>query len=205
MTDAPFGKVRAQPGRPRSVRGQLRCGSAKHGARTSQNLPQVLVELEPVREQAEEEQEHGEAKEHERRHHRCREPDLPGRRRDEPVTRQSSTRANGRRKGRCRECGSVHRGRGGRRAGAGTYISVAASPSLISARAVKPGGPHATNAPFAWWPSRKPVCGGVVESARGARTGACGSGTRRHNSKCGRKVSSKSEPLHYVRGCARTG
>ena len=41
-----------------------------------------------------------------------------------------------------------------------TYISIAFAPSLRSASAVNPGGPTATKAPFAWCPSRNPVCSG---------------------------------------------
>jgi hypothetical protein len=38
-----------------------------------------------------------------------------------------------------------------------THISLEDCPNLIKAKAVKPGGPAATKAPFAWCPSKKPV------------------------------------------------
>ena len=97
-----------------------------------------------------------------------------------------------------------------------TYISIAFWPSLMSARAVNPGGPTATKAPLAWCPSRNPVWSGkgVLLDGRGrvAETvarrkryqGEPGSGgTYRHNPICDAHDAKTSSAIGHLPRAAR--
>ena len=96
----------------------------------------MFVHLEPVRQYAKNEEEHGKTEEHDPRHDADRVPHLTCLRRDEAVLGQTVTKGVSFTLGskRCRV----------------EYIFLAWSPRLIKANAVNPGGPTTTNAPFAW-------------------------------------------------------
>ena len=102
----------------------------------------MLVHLEPIWQYAEEEEEDGKTKKHDPRHDADRVPHLTCLRRDKTVLGQAEV------KGVSGYCDTFKRC---------AYIFLAWSPRLIKANAVNPGGPTVTNAPFAWWPSMKPV------------------------------------------------
>lgn len=61
------------------------------GVLTSKDLTQVLVDFEPVRQEAKREKEDGKAEEEKSHKHTRGEPDLAGKRRDEVVQRKSVT------------------------------------------------------------------------------------------------------------------
>ena len=69
---------------------------------TSQDLMEVFVELEPVRQETEEEEEHGKPEEHEACHNGRRVPDLPSTLAHEIVQRQTAAGVKRARKGRYR-------------------------------------------------------------------------------------------------------
>ena len=97
----------------------------------------MFVDLEPIRQYAEDEEEHGKTEKHDPRHDAGRVPHLTCLGRDKTMLGQAKA------KGVSPHCDIFER-RGV------YYIFLAWSPRLIKASAVNPGGPTATNAPFAW-------------------------------------------------------
>lgn len=79
-----FGNVKAQPKRSSQLRNLVWTVKRAH---TSKNFGEVLVDLEPVRDYTEEEEEDGQTKEHDPRHDACGVPHLACLRRNEAVLR----------------------------------------------------------------------------------------------------------------------